>query len=100
LFDEFRDVLSRPRIAKLIAPGEAEWLLTLLYERTLLVEPLRVERVCRDPDDNYLLALARTVDADYLVTRDEDLLTLRRFHNTEVIYPARFMQMLSQTGRR
>ena len=34
--------------------------------------------VCRDADDQKFLELARDCDADYLVTRDRDLLSLRR----------------------
>ena len=98
LLDELRDVISRPRISRLIAPGEAEWLLTLLGEQTTIVEPVQIERVCRDADD-YLLALARTANADYLATRDEDLLTLQRYGKTKITYPACFMQLVSQAGR-
>ena len=99
LLDELRDVISRPRISRLVAPGEAEWLLTLLSERTTVVEPTHTEQVCRDPDDNYLLALARVADVDYLATRDEDLLTLEVHGKTKIIYPAQFMQLLSESGR-
>ena len=99
MLDELRDVISRPRISRLIAPGEAEWLAALLSERTAIVEPVQIEQVCRDPNDNYLLALARTAEADYLVTRDEDLLTLQRHGRTKIIYPARFMQLLSEAGQ-
>ncbi len=38
--------------------------------------------ICRDPKDNYLLALAKDADADYLITGDKDLLILVRFEKT------------------
>ncbi len=38
--------------------------------------------ICRDPKDNYLLALAKDADADYLITGDKDLLVLERFEKT------------------
>ena len=87
-------------MSRLIGAGEAEWLVALLSERTPIVEPEQIEQVCRDPNDNYLLALARTAEADYLVTRDEDLLTLQQHGKTQIIYPARLMQLLSQAGQR
>ena len=34
--------------------------------------------------------------ADYLVTRDEDLLTLGRHADTEIVYPAKFLQLLEK----
>jgi predicted nucleic acid-binding protein len=46
------------------------------------------------PVDDYLLALAVAGSADVLVTRDEDLLTLRKYGNTEIIYVAEFLKRL------
>ncbi len=54
-------------------------------------------KVCRDSKVNFLLALAREAKADFLITSDEDLLTLKQFGNTsivtlkdffEIVYPA------------
>jgi putative PIN family toxin of toxin-antitoxin system len=36
-------------------------------------------KVCRDPKDNYLLSLSRDAKADYLITGDKDLLSLKKF---------------------
>ena len=36
--------------------------------------PGEIPGVCRDPDDNQILACAVAADADYLVTGNEDLL--------------------------
>jgi putative PIN family toxin of toxin-antitoxin system len=41
-----------------------------------LVTPVEVPRVCRDPDDDQILAIAITGSADALVTGDADLLAL------------------------
>lgn len=35
--------------------------------------------ICRDPKDNYLLALAKDAHADYLITGDKDLLVINKF---------------------
>jgi predicted nucleic acid-binding protein len=40
---------------------------------------------CRDPKDDYLLALAIASDAHYLVTGDADLLDLKHINNTIII---------------
>ncbi|HEY6975465.1 MAG TPA: putative toxin-antitoxin system toxin component, PIN family [Chitinophagaceae bacterium] len=40
---------------------------------------------CRDAKDNFLLALARDAKADFLITRDEDLLVLNQFENTLIV---------------
>lgn len=96
LVEELREVVSRPRFCQLIRAGEAEWLVGLLLQRSTVIEPTRIEEICRDSDDDYLLALADASQADYLVTRDEDLLSLHRYHNTEIIYPARLMQLATR----
>ena len=41
--------------------------------------------LCRDPKDNFLLALAKDSKADYLLTGDNDLLILNRFENTKIL---------------
>jgi len=43
-------------------------------------------RVCADPADNFLLAMAEAGNADYLITRDErHLLTLARHGSTRIV---------------
>ena len=41
--------------------------------------------ICRDPKDNFLLALAKDSKADYLITGDSDLLTLEQFETTKIV---------------
>jgi putative PIN family toxin of toxin-antitoxin system len=40
---------------------------------------------CRDPKDNFLLDLAQTVHADFLITGDNDLLVLKQHFDTVII---------------
>ncbi len=47
-------------------------------------------RVCRDAMDDGILACARTARADYLVTGDRDLLSLRAFEGIPIIPPRSF----------
>lgn len=48
--------------------------------------------VCRDPKDNFLLALAKDGKADYLITGDKDLLDLQKFGKTKIITIANFFE--------
>jgi predicted nucleic acid-binding protein len=43
--------------------------------------------VCRDADDDAILACARTVKADFVVTGDGDLLVLERYGATRILTP-------------
>ena len=77
LLAEVADVLDRPRLRKHVTPDEAEeFVAELTRETTLVADPLNPEKVCRDPDDDYLVALAKDVQAEVLVTGDADLLAV------------------------
>jgi putative PIN family toxin of toxin-antitoxin system len=91
---ELAVVLARPRIARHVAAAQAEHLTRLLIEASERFDPGPAPGICRDPNDDFLLALAAVSKADYLVTRDTDLLVLGRHGVTEIIYPARFLQLL------
>lgn len=63
-------------------------------QRAKLAERVRIKSIvdaCRDPKDNYLLAMAKDGRADFLVARDRDLLSLgaprqpARFGRTHII---------------
>lgn len=62
----------------------------ILEEHTLKIIPKKQAKVCRDPKDNQVLDLAVAGQADYLVTGDKDLLTLKEFHATKILKPAEF----------
>jgi len=40
---------------------------------------------CRDPKDNFLLALAKDGNADYLITGDDDLRSMNQFEKTIIV---------------
>jgi uncharacterized protein len=49
-----------------------------------LVTPVEVPRVCRDPDDDQILAIAIAGSADALVTGDADLLAFGAHGNVNI----------------
>lgn len=96
LLSELSDVLARPRIARSVNQIDAERARQIHLHAAAYLNPADATDVCRDPSDNYLLALAAASQADYLVTRDSDLLVLGRHEITEIIYPARFLSILAE----
>jgi putative PIN family toxin of toxin-antitoxin system len=56
-------------------------------------EPLP-KRVCRDPDDDVVLATAVAGRADFIVTGDDDLLVLKRFRGIQILSPRQVLEML------
>ena len=78
---------------------EARSFLRKLRAHVNVVEarPLRAP-VCRDPDDDMVLATAVAAGADVIVTGDDDLLVLRTHQKTLILTPRQFLEAtLSQT---
>ena len=50
--------------------------------------------VCRDPDDQAFLILAYQAKADYLVTRDDDLLVLKDDSEIPIVTPSELRAIL------
>ncbi|MGH2725594.1 MAG: putative toxin-antitoxin system toxin component, PIN family [Actinomycetota bacterium] len=59
-----------------------------------VVEPTDIPKVCRDPDDDEVLAAASAGDAKVIVTGDRDLLDLGRYLEIEIVPPALFVERL------
>lgn len=53
-------------------------------------------RICRDPNDDMIIACALDADADYIVTGDEDLLILKRYKNILIINPRHFETLFTE----
>ena len=50
--------------------------------------------VSRDSADNYLLAMAVSAEAEFLVTGDaKDLLRLKKFGSTRILTPGSFLKL-------
>jgi putative PIN family toxin of toxin-antitoxin system len=71
---------------------EIELTLNLLQEAAFeITQPsISIERTCRDADDDNVLICALSSESDYLVTGDDDLLTLRKYGKTKIIKPRQF----------
>jgi len=72
-------------------------MLSQLNEEAEIVTPARFrERVCRDKDDDVVLATALAGKADVIVTGDDDLLVLEAFRGTRILSPRRFLELLDR----
>jgi len=73
---EIYRALSYPRIANKYGVTENARRRTVaqLYCRSTVVSPSHLPALCRDPDDDYLIANALLGGVQYIVTEDKDLL--------------------------
>jgi putative PIN family toxin of toxin-antitoxin system len=71
-------------------------LMTLFVERQ--TEAARVAStisICRDADDNRILAAALDSGCSHLVTGDSDLLVLKQFEGVRIVTPRGFLEIIS-----
>jgi putative PIN family toxin of toxin-antitoxin system len=94
---EIKNTLQYTRIVKRINQKNLE--AYNFFEKNIEVffSPEETITICRDPKDNFLLALAKDAGADYLITRDEDLLSLKKFENTFIITLDQFIKTINET---
>ena len=63
-----------------------------------LVHDIAEVTVVRDPADDMVLACALAAGAEYLVTRDKDLLSLGTYREIEIITPEVFLRTMRERG--
>lgn len=92
LLDELTDKL---RQKFRLNPDELP-LITAYHKRAILVEPLELaSAICRDPNDDLVLATALCGRADAILTGDKDLLVLETFQNIPILSPRQFVEGLA-----
>ena len=75
-------------------------ILALYRQHAAWCEPAKLaEAVCRDPDDDWVLATALAGDADAIVSGDADLLTLDSYSGIEMLSPRQFVSRQRPSGR-
>lgn len=102
LLEELFEVLTtRTYLTSRIPYDAAERFIATLRSGAELLPPVHDElpRLLRDPKDDYLLAYALVGRADYLVTGDDDLLSLGAMGRLSILSPAAFTRLLER-GRR
>jgi putative PIN family toxin of toxin-antitoxin system len=98
------DRLLREFEAKLIkkvkAPAaKAQAAVAMVRSEAELVTPSALaEPVCRDPDDDWVLAAAVAGTCACIVTGDQDLLVLTSFAGIRILSPREFWQFESQAS--
>ena len=96
LIDEIRDVASRDKIRKRITANDIKDLLAIIqaFCKFAVIKAEVNPSIIRDHKDLYLLELAQTIGADYIVSGDIDLTIIGQHHNTRVLKLADFKAMM------
>lgn len=95
LIRELHTVLLRDKFRTYASPEEVDaFVLRLLACADLADDPQRIPPVTRDPDDDYLVALARAEPNVAIVSGDQDLLALD-LTDVNVVAPRAFLDALT-----
>ncbi len=91
LLAELAEVLEQPKFDVVLARSNTSRERSLAeiqaLAEVLVPEPLP-QPICRDPDDDHVLALALTAQVDLIVSGDKDLLDLNSFESIPIVTPA------------
>jgi predicted nucleic acid-binding protein len=96
LVAELRDVASRPFFRARLRASAAELLAAGVQDFSFFCRELPSGPVAPDPKDRHLLALAEASQAEFLVTGDKRLLSLKRHKSTRIITPASMIELLKE----
>ncbi len=61
-----------------------------------IIEPTSVRRVARDANDDMIISCALTSKADFIVTRDKDLLVLKEYKGILIKTPEEFLMSVKK----
>ena len=91
LIDEFITVTKRSKFERYFDEKDIESLLLMIKNRALFIDVTSQVTICRDPKDNFLLALAKDGKATHLITGDKDLLALKKYGKTIILTLAEYI---------
>lgn len=95
LLAELAHVLERPKFDLILLRSNSSRTQVLAEVRQLaevVDAPPLAHPVCRDPDDDAVLALALAAQADIVISGDDDLLSIHSFEGIPILAPAKALQ--------
>jgi putative PIN family toxin of toxin-antitoxin system len=97
LLVELDRVLTYPKLQRYYTDKERTRFVALIMALGEVVDlPETIPRICRDPEDDQLIACAVFGEADLIVSGDDDLLALERVGDIPILTAAQFLEILQQ----
>ena len=95
LLEEIHDVCGRDKIRDRVNDEDLEDFFRIIYAFCNMAKTeKKTQSEIRDPKDLYLLSLAESVEADYLVSGDADILDLKQHKQTKMLKLSDFIKLL------
>ncbi len=92
LLEELKQTLQRYKFKKYLSSERILLAIELVEQSSTVINLKSVVELCRDHKDDYLLALAKDAQADFLLTGDKDLLVLNPFEKTQIIKLSEYLE--------
>ena len=95
LLAELAEVIARAKFNVILARSNTSRTQSLAQVRQLaevIDPPALAKPVCRDPDDDAVLALTIAAQADLIVSGDDDLLSLTHFEGIPILTPVQALE--------
>lgn len=102
IMKEVNRVLQYPRIReRLIDDNEVlKRFFRLVFRKAVVArDTFQTDRIADDPTDNKFLACALEIKADFIVSGDNHLLSLKHFHRTQIVDAITFIKKVNDQKR-
>lgn len=93
ILKEFFEVVSRPKF-NLPADSIDKILANIISISEIVFPREKLNIIKRDPDDNMVLECALAGTSDYIVSGDNDLLSIRKFENVRIVRTIDILRIL------
>ena len=101
LLVELDRVLRYPKLQRYTSESERRRFVALIMALSDVVElPESIPRICRNPDDDRVIACAVAGGATFIASGDRDLLALGRVGRISILTAVEFLEVLGRTARR
>jgi len=88
---ELAEVLARDKFDPYVSRADRQQFLKIIGGLVRMVRVTRHVQACRDPRDDKFLDVARSGEAQIILTGDQDLLALHPFHDVAILRPGDFL---------
>jgi len=97
ILKEVEEVIKRPKFNEVIRKAKLtpdQIMQKIVSLSHFVIAPKLNIKICRDEKDNKFLECAESAKADYVISGDEDLLSLKEYKGIPIIRTLRVLQLL------
>lgn len=99
IMKEVSRVLQYPRVKKRLLDDDevVRRFFRLVFRKAIVArDDFQTDRIVDDPTDNKFLACALEIKADYIVSGDNHLLSIKHFHRTQIVDAKAFITKVKE----